>query len=254
MSWLQQGIQAIVDLTREAKIIGVSEQNPRYLKVLANGELDFVTKPVPPRNHQVTTMASFIGAFTDLARVENARVWHDETAIIGVLCDHDIEDDRLDKVTLPLTFTEDFKSLLLLAKQTARVNQEAFIRLLRYTFGLDPSTVNKFRRLDWAGSSSASDAVVQGSSKMGKSITAEVLGIDDLPEEIMIWTSMFEQDLDIAKVGVLSYVDIDPHQNALALVPDQDSLRMARIEMSDRIQAALVEGLGEGARVYHGRP
>lgn len=250
---LTEAIQKIVHLADEARkpIVEPVPHDTRHVRVLLNERVEFVEIPPPPLDNVVYSLDALVGVIRDTKGGNGlAGVWHSDAAITAQFLNPSNE-DRRDRVSLPLTYTPGFHKILELAARPCRLDQATFLRLLRFTLGVDPAVVALFRKMDWSSSAAASGNVTFGASRMGKSIEAEVQGMDQLPEEILVATRVFIERLGQPTARVRCWVDLDVHAQSIALVPDQESIEEARDLMHDYLQTVLSKELES---VYYGTP
>ncbi len=136
--------------------------------------------------------------------------------------------------------------------------QRDFIRLLRIELGQDNATlVTQFRRLDWDTTDKRSGEVSKDRESLGAAITKKVQGVDELPDELAVEISVYDNLPEGERVFVLCAVEIDFANQRFSLVPLPGELQAAiRIthalihrELCDRLAARDLE-----VPVFYGRP
>lgn len=219
----------------------------RFGAFLTKDGVEFYEKPPAPVAHHLKSLTDLVAVCVE---AKAKAIWHDTAAIIGVW-----GDDLRDRVTLPLTKTTDFAAIEALRGRIARMGQKQFVDFLAYTLGVDKTVIQPFRRLDWHGQQGATGVAEFGASKMGKQIEATVLGIDSLPQTIILDTKMYRENVGQGTIAIRCEVDIEPSGQTLALVPDEKDLDVAIEAVQARIEAAILDLRGaDRMGVYYGHP
>jgi hypothetical protein len=248
---LKEAIEKIQELTQEAwkpqPIL--FDAKFRHGALLTKDGVEFYQNPDPLKRHSLRCLADLIEICMD-GSVNTKSIWHNEVAIIGIL-----SEDGRDQAVLPLTKTTDFAAIEALRGKFERMQQKRFVDFSSYTLGLDKVLVQPFRRLDWRGSNGAQGVAEFGASKMGKQIEATVMGIETLPETLILSTKMYRENVGQGEIEIRCTVDIEPLQQTIALVPDEKDLDVAIEAMQARIEKAILEELdGHPIGVYYGSP
>jgi len=246
---LKEAIQKIQELAEAAwkpQLIEVDLCH-RHGACLTRDGVDVFENPVAAVQHCVKTLEDLVDI---CKRWGAASIWHNEQGIVGLL-----SPDRRDRAVLPLTKTTDFAAVENLRGKIQRMPQKHFVDFLAYTLNLDKAIVAPFRRLDWRGSNGAQGVTEFGGSKMGKQIEATVLGIDTLPETLIIPTRMYRENVGQGMVQIRCLVDIDPMAQTLALVPDERDLDAVIEAVQACIGSRIRDLLGvDSTAVYYGTP
>ncbi len=251
-------LKLIQDTAQEAQAAHILPElsgDGRKAFVQQGGEIKEFSLPPAPRRHVVHSLVDLIL----YARREDNKfpvVWHDDSGV-ALLTD---DADRRDAVTFPLTPSERFETLAMLAEDKPTFDQAKFIRLLRVDLGLDNlKIVAKFRRLDWSLSDDGGGDVQHGANKVSKSVMAKVQGIDELPDELDVQVPVYQQTGERQTYIVKCAIEIDTLNRLLQLVPLPDELErvidLAQASIHDRLTAALGEIDGQQViPVYYGKP
>jgi len=246
---LKEAIEKIEELASAAWKPQVMEPAlcARFGACLTKDGVEFYENPPAPVAHHLKSLADLVAVCLEA----NAKaIWHDTLAIIGVW-----GDDLRDRVTLPLTKTTDFAAIEALRGRIERMPQKRFVDFLAYTLGVEKTVIQPFRRLDWHGQQGAIGVAEFGASKMGKQIEATVLGIDSLPQTIILDTKMYRENVGQGTITIRCEVDIEPTGQTLAIVPDEKDLDVAIEAVQARIEAAILDLRGSHMMgVYYGSP
>jgi hypothetical protein len=228
----------------------------RTAYVQQGGEIKQFPLPAKPRDHRVGSLADLI-LFAQREDNKSPIVWHGVECVVLVTNDA----DRRDSVTLPLTLSERFKTLQMLAEEKPALTQVEFIRLLRVDLGLDnTAVVAKFRKLDWSNGAEANGDIQHGSAKLGKSIAAKVQGIDALPDELPVEVPVYQQTGERQAYIVQCLIEIDTLNQRFQLIPKADELErvvdLAQAGIHERLNVALNSDAATDANVpvYYGTP
>ena len=246
-------IQQTAREAQTAKIIDVPGDG-RTCYVQVGKELQEFTVVPDPRHHVVDTLADLVGyAIRANKVVAGAQLvaWHGERAVCLVLDDN----DRRDSVCFPLSYSAPFEVLVALTPNTW-FDQQAFIRLLRLSLGLDNTrVVQQFRRLDWQASSENQGVIEKGKESLSKSMLAEVQGVDELPDELAVELPIYANPGEDSLYRVRCAVEINPRDQMLALVPLPNEIDRAKANAQFDIDKRLHAGLDKAdVPIYFGQP
>ena len=244
---IQQTAQAAADATMH-KLPG----DGRTVYMAQNGTLTAFVVPPDNRAHAIRSLNDLIAYANAFPRVEDPGpvVWHSRNAVVLVLDDA----DRRDRVRFSLTHSERFNVLLKLSCGVVWMRQDEFVRTLRLKLGLDnTAVVAQFRKLTWQVSNEAAGVVQQADVRLGKSITAKVEGVAELPEELNVPVPVYSEAGEREEYIIRCAVEIDTTNQALALVPLPDEM----MRVVDLAQASIRKRLAEDlldVPVYYGEP
>lgn len=252
-----QLIQATAVEAAEAKIVRIPGDERRAI-VQHRDKLHESVIPPPCRKHVVHTLA----ALMDFAREVHSKksdpngpapvVWHGHNSVVLVIDDA----DRRDTVTFPLTLSGRLRLLAHLERDKRSFDQKQFVRLLRIELGManDP-VVAKFRKLGWKVADDSSGRVQHGKARMGKAIQAEVQGVDELPEEIVVEVPVYQEAGERTPYQVRCAVEIDPMNQQFGLTPLPEEIQKVMDLAQASIEQRLSEHLAElQIPIYYGTP
>lgn len=226
----------------------------RLERFCLNGE--WVESPVPPAcvGHQVNTLDDLISFCKNYCEHDKSMttpgVFHDVDQVVLVL---DM-DDRRDVVRFPLSWASTFHALMSLDRERKTFDQRGFVAFCVQTLGLDKAIVLPFRRLDWKTYAGYLGDVKHGADRLGKEITASVVGASELPEVIAVPTRVYSQFGESMELVVECHVDFLPAEQRIGLVPFVGRIDEAIHAAQCSIRKRLEDGLPEGVCVYYGSP
>lgn len=251
----RDALELIQQTAQEAQrpvVIPELNSDGRRAYVQQCGRINSFELPPAPRQHVVHDLEDLIAY---ALRPENPRpvVWHGDSGVVLLVDDA----DRRDQVVIPLTHSTRFDTLAQLDAAPKPMNQQQFVRLLRRQLGLDPTLVNRFRRLDWKAGTDGRSEIERQNVRVAKSIVAEVQGIDELPEEITVPVPVYAETGMREEYLVQCYVEIDPTNQLFGFGPMPDELQ----QIVDLAQAAIRKRLEQPLNraespipIYYGRP
>lgn len=248
-------VDRIAELGRQAADPRVIDSgDPRKARVAYGGEVVTWDCEPPLRNHTVYDLDSLIAWAVpreDDPQIRVPTVWHSPGGVVVLLDD----EDRRDRVTFPLTLTRAALAIRALrAEERKAWQQRELIRFLRIELGLPPAIIAPWRRLDWDSSQKTASIAEHGRDRMGRDVSAAVVGAVDLPEVIAVPLVLYEQSGEQEVYQVLLAVEIAAIEQRIYLAPQPLALENAILAHQQTIQARLVGSLGEAARVYFGSP
>lgn len=218
----------------------------RLCRVVMNGQTAMYAVPPTPREHTIQSIADLIEYANQEWIKTRSVVWHEEGEVVLVIDD----EDRHDTIRFFLTRTIQAGKLFELANRLQWFDQLAFVRMLRLDLRVDPTIVGKFRRLDWSQGTTASQEAMHGRDRLGKQIQAEVRGIDELPEEIVVRVPLYREPAEDTLYDVLVLVEIDTTNNRLALIPAPGELDHVVQTHQMGIRQRLEDGLSDTPAFY----
>ena len=248
--------EQITDLARaSAAPATIDNRDRREVVVTIDGEIKRVAVPPPVRDHEAGTLAD-LAAFV-LYQVAGgagpAVVWHNPTTIVGILDDG----DRLDRVTFLLAPSRQFLKLAELERKAPLLEVAELVRLLRFTFGVSPDVLGRFRRLDWDRTDRQTDRTEHGRESLGRDITARVEGVEEIPEELTVSVPLYDNAGERDPYEIRLGVDLDPVNRGVRLVPMPGELQRVsdthQAAIAGRLAALSLDGAGDFA-VFFGAP
>lgn len=248
----KEALQLLLATGQQAQAPQVLEgiDDPRTQHFALAGQTVAFDVPPPLRRAQVYSLADLIEvAHSPIA--SRPVMWHGDSAVVLVLDD----DDRRDRVTLLLTHPRPWQILAGLEQEPRWLDQRSFVKLLRFELGVPAGTVAPFRRMEWSTTKAAQGEVQPGRDRLGRQINAEVAGAGELPEELVISTSIYDQLGERSPASVRVAIDIDTAGERLSLSPLPGEIQAAIDDHQMGIQDRLKAELGVPAcPVYYGTP
>ncbi len=252
-------IQETAQKAQKAQLLDIRGDG-RTAYVQLDGKLQMVPIEPAPRNHLVCSLADLL-AFAERCRDDDTAdpvVWPANDEVVLIINDA----DRRDRVTFSLEQSEPFEALWTLRKsRPTPLDLRSFIRLLRITLGLDNQrVVDQFRKLEWKLQDGTSAEVQHTKESMGKAIMAEVQGVDDLPDELVVQVPVYRDAGERTPIDIACAIEIDARNQTLELMPlpgeVERALQLAQADIQGRLMSALppAENEASDVPVYYGSP
>lgn len=207
-----------------------------------NGEVRFLEKKVPDRQHKVLSLESFVAAFGQFQIPGESSVWVAPMQIVGLLR-HGPSSHRADQVLMQI---EPNPVVAIIAK-AAWMTQKKFVELLRHDLAgcdIDPPTLlsaMKFIKIDTRASTTGK--IENSNAAMGNSIEAEVTGASELPELVTVEFHPYPglaEEINVSVVVCCSlFVDASREGDNFKLAPQPGSLEEAQRKALKAISEAL---------------
>lgn len=235
-------IRGLTDDARKPQLQPIPGDD-RYL--LIDGE----KHELPPqrREHTVECLDTFIDAVKHYGT--KASVWHDDGAIVCLIED----EDRRDTVRLPLAYSDQWAELTAIAGKPLAQKQLVLFLKQKMRGAIDDTLLAAVRRIEFKRRSDGSGNIQHGKESLGKSIEAEVQGIDAIPEMAVANVAVYSTPGCEIKSGVGLSLDIDVEAQQFSLTPFADEIPTAINVVQAAIHDLLVESLGD-TPVFHGTP
>lgn len=246
-------VKTLVDLGRGERTVQVTkiEGRPNHVWMRKpDGTLDLVDLDKPIRKPTVRTLAALVAMIKDPSIAKDPEVYHGPDRIVGFLD----RSDRREIVTLPLSLTARAAEIVALSQAPKAFDVRGLVRFLRVDMGCDTSVVAKFRTIDFKRSGSGKSTVDHGRETFGRGVEMSAQGVDELPDEIRVTTSMWQQDGVIGTLSVSLIVDIMLEQEKIGLLVSKDDLHDQRVVIDRAIANALRKELGDKIPVFNGNP
>lgn len=242
-------IQGLVERAHGAQVVRPADE-PKHVYWLQHaGTLERHTAAPEPRNHTVTSIDSLVVEIEQAG--EDATVWVSREGVTLLW-----DDDRRDKVRLPLSLSAQVLALGDMAK--AAYHQKDLVYLLRTTFRdcleLAGDLVEVLRRIRFSAHESADTSVQHGRTSIGKSLSAELTGTKTLPEYVTLNVPVFAQaGFRGVRVAVECSLEPDAATGTFKLAPIPGSLEHAvgagERQLFGDITAAMAARGGELANI-----
>ena len=250
---LEQALRLIQETATQAanaQILAIDD--PRVVHVRLGDALTRVEKSPPLRAHEANSIESFCAMVAALPvdGVEGGSptVWHSPEKITASLDDS----DRRDTITCDLVKSREYETLKRIDRQP--MPQKDFCKVLKLDLGVSEAFIGQFRRLDWAFGNDASGETRRGVDKMGVSIRAEVAGVDQLPDHLVLRIPLYSTDgaRMFVPIDCMIEIDPDPNRRSLTLASVPGAMEAALHEVHKQIAEALAEDLPDGTPVFYG--
>lgn len=229
-----------------AKIVAIPGDARRVI-VTTGGKRDFIDIPAPARAHTVLDLQSVIEFIK--SHEGKASVWHDHGGVSVLLDDA----DRRDKLNFALIPSRPYAAVLMMVNKMFA--QADLVRWLRVDLAgaVDPMLLTTFRALNFTGSKAAQSTIQHDKSSLGRQVEAKVSGTSALPEEFAVTCELYaNHDTGLQTFPIA--IDVNFEEEKFRLMPLGECLTKNVQAAQDAIHEALIEGLGDNAMVYFGRP
>jgi hypothetical protein len=234
-----------VRLGRDAEKVEIVDFDARRKLVRQGARLEFHDNKPAPRTHLVETFDSFTDAVGKWAEGTGV-VWHSPGRVQLVVDD---DGDRLDLVTVALTYSEPFKLLKQIAATKHWLDHRDFVRMLRFDLPdcFHEEFVRAVRAIDFTDNVNAGGSFQNGRDSFGKSVETAVNNLESFErfDRVVAKVRVYEQDGWFGERHVLCTFDIDPGPRKLMLRPLPGQIEQAIDDTHATIQAALVEKLAK---------
>lgn len=232
-----------------ARILEVPSDG-RTVVIEHKGEL--IDRTVPPdlRNHTVESVADLASAAKRWK--PDPAIWIDGKQIVLIPDDQ----DRRDRVTLPLKQSAVFSCVKKLAEQP-KMDQQQLIRLLRHELrnAVNIATIlTAVRKIKFRSLTQGHADIQHGNESLGRQIESEVVGADAIPEGLTVPTNVFSNpgEIDLVFPVTLS-LEIDVSAQKFLLKPMPDEIERVEDQALADIRERIEDGL-PGVPVFFGRP
>ena len=232
----------------------VDAKDPRKLLINVGGVLTERPVPPDPRSHTVNSLDDLSDYVLQAVKKpvgDGPVVWHGKDKIIVILDDA----DRYDRVCLPLAFSKPYLTLAALDAQPTFLQHPEFVRMLRLKLGLAADQILPFRNVNFARQEGAQGNVVHGGNTLGKSINAQLVNADTVPQEMTITAKVYDTAGVNKGYAIRVAVEIDMDRSGFTLVPFPGEVQY----LLDQCQAVIAGTLKErfssaNVPVYYGSP
>lgn len=258
-----QSIQDTAVKAAGARIVKIDGE-PRKVLIESNGQYKEYDLPPPILKATVLEIDDLIRLAIADGVPQPRSVWHHYESIVLVLDD----EDRRDTVTMPLPKTELFQWVERCAKAPDRLDQRAFLLLLKreLEYVVTPEQMLdfvavlqaiKFRRSD----QTEADLSKRGTEGLGRQIEKECTGADKLPEYLTVQVPVYRNAPEVppAEINIFVTIDFDKEQFVLSPSPDRvaQSLDGAQMILGDMLRQRIEKDApkdGQKISVYFGKP
>lgn len=249
-------LQTIIDAANPQRRIVTAPQEPPHVYYVVNeaGAMVRTVAAEPLGNDKASDLDSVVRVMTDS---DNPReIWYSRASVIG------LHGGGLpDRVTMPLKESPQLAQLIAWdARQRVNVGQRELVMLLRTTFAgclpSHPTFLENVRKLRTSKAAEVNSEIGKGKVSLGRSVIAEMSGVELIPEEITIRVPVFAAASLLAFADVRVCVDPNPEEEQFTLVVIPGQIEQAWRAGEVYIQAKLAALLGNESEIplYHGTP
>jgi len=222
-------------------------------EVWRNGQkFQTLVRPIAARAHRVLSIED-LGAYARrLADPSSVVCWHWLDEVVLVLNDRE---DRRDRVSLPLILAKPYRMLRdQPADQPTWRDQREFCRWLRIDLALPREMVAVFRKVTCKSGQDRSASIHHGNERLGGEVMGEVMGVDELPEELNVPIPVYDMARLSTAHSVTCAVEIDLARPAFSLRPFPGELRIVETSAAQQVREQLIDALPDDMPVYWGAP
>lgn len=237
--------------SKEARILSTSADG-RTSYIDQDGKVTTITNPPKPRESKVDSVDDLCAAANSYGKPEAFSVWLSPSAVVLIADD----DDRRDRVTLPLRESTQWKAIKKLAADPT-LDQSGLIRLLRQDLpgiGGRAELLSSVRSIKFRSSAEGSSNIQHGNESMGRVIENAVTGAGAIPEQVNCILPLYDNQGERGeKFSVLLDLEIVADKQVFRLKPLPDSVEDAQNAALEGIRDSITEQL-EGVRIFYGTP
>lgn len=253
---LPKALEYLNGLALKAAAPQTLAETPRDRRVLVGGEVVLVPRDVPPRDHAVGCLDDLVALanrFHDGGK-DTPAVWYDEERVVLVIDDGG---HRCERATLALETSDAFAVLARLRRERPWYDPKPFHRLLRVELagaaGLE-RLAEAAGRLRFENGQTVTAENARGKESLGRSITSQVTGEKELPEEVTVGVPVYKTHGERDLYPVRCAVEPDALAGKIQLIPFPDEIERVRQLAVASVAARLRQNLNETVPAYYGRP
>jgi hypothetical protein len=205
-----------------------------------------------PRNHK----ALDLGTVAEFAkRFNSAVIWYNRSAVTAIIDD----EDRRDKVTLTMAYSDELLKLMELQKSKPSYDQRAMLTLLRTVFTphalpMHTTLIGDLRVVKFEANQTANADIGRGKSSVGKSAMAVVEGWDKLPEVVALSVPVFGNAFIRQRTNINCALEVNEQEQRFQFFPLPGEIEKAIATIEDDLGVTIREMSPEATPVYYGEP
>lgn len=249
-------LQGIIENANQSKRIVTAPQEPPHVYYVVNndGEMDRTIAAEPLANDKASDLDTIVRVVKEANNP--LEIWYSRASVIGL-----DGVGHYNRVTMPLKESPQLAQLIAWdARQRVNVGQRELVMLLRTTFAgclpSHPTFLENVRKLRTSKAAEVNSEIGKGKVSLGRSVIAEMSGVELIPEEITIRVPVFAAASLLAFADVRVCVDPNPEEEQFTLVVIPGQIEQAWRAGEVYIQAKLAALLGNESEIplYHGTP
>lgn len=237
--------------TKEARLLAVPGDG-RTAYVDQDGKVTELSIAPKPRESKVDSVDDLCAAAKAYGDAAESSIWLSPSAI--VLIQHD--DDRRDRVTLPLRESTQWKTIKRLASNPV-VDQAELVRLLRTELigvGGRAELLAAVRSIKFRSSAEGTSNIQHGNESLGRVIENAVTGAGAIPEQAICMLPLYDnQGMRGDEFEVLLDLEIVAAEQKFRLKPLPDSIEDAQNAALETYRTEIIDTL-KSVRVFYGTP
>lgn len=246
-----------------------NDPHGEMLVVKPDGKYEMMSLTPVPRNHALGStgeVQGYVERITEAGDDREPSVWFSQSAIV-VLDDDSVESRRLDRATVKLEFTPQFKKLVEIGGNVSKgqvpVNhrQREFIKLFTRDLcdclptDILLALVKSLRAIDFEVSGTTTSNIGRGKESMGASIKEEIRSSAGPIPEMLVFNVPVFTDRDVnTKFNLRFLVEIDIKQQCFTLEAFAGEIDNAVQSAVESVGSVLRAAMGESVPVFCGCP
>jgi hypothetical protein len=234
----------------------VAEFDPTKCHVvrMPDGAVHFRPGVPPWRKHSAFDLET-IAAFADRFKTDGPAIWVNRNGVVCLVNDS----DRRERVEMKLSFSKQIQQLQTLeAKQM--LDQRGLIFMLRTVFrgclGRAPELIDVLRQVRFTVGSEGEQNIGKGKSSMGKTVRAEMTGVQNIPEYVTVSVPIFDNgSLVMFTADVECVLEVLEQTQNFQFFPVPGRIEVAINQAETQLGETVVSLLeGESFPIYRGQP
>jgi hypothetical protein len=230
--------------------------DPRLYYVVKNGDkVEFRDRgKMPQRSHRPASLSAIAAFAAHHALSGTSSAWFNRNGVVFFPDDAERE-DALTLTLNPSPFMKEIQSWSPIAGQC--FDQKSLLKLLRIRFKgyLDDAAriVDAIRNVRWTQNENKEQVQLKGKASLGKNLTQEFVGVDNLPDYITFQIPLFDSGYD-HNVKIECALEPDETNAQFRLTPVANAVEEAWRDAEDSLGVSLQGSLPESLPVYYGHP
>jgi len=219
-----------------------------------DGRIEYLHGGPPYRSHEADDLETIV-AFANDPQWPNAALWYSSAQVVCLLDGK----DRREGVRLTLETSPQWSDLVSQDAGPKGMSQRELLSKLRilYRDNLERAgdIIGVLKVIDWKAGAAGNSNIDRGKSSVGKTITAELQGVKNIPEYVSLMVSPWLGVMRSVHVVVECAIEIDEATQTFKFFPLPGQLDKASVEAEAELHAKLAAMLETvDVPIYHGEP
>ena len=231
-------------------------QEPEHVYLFRHndGEIERVEAEPEPCAFEAANIATLCAVVKEKGKTGESAIWYDRSGVVGLL-----DCNRRDCVKLSLAFSEPMKELQRWEASKVTHSQRDFVLILRHKFrgclGQTDRLLDIIRQIKWTVGDEGQSAIQHGKQSLGRKLTAEVYGVEAIPEEATFVVPVFEGIITSLQYPVSCAIEPLPQSQSFQVLPFPGQIEAAIAAAERHIGTVIAEELAsDDVSVYYGQP